>query len=229
VSRRFAQNLEMTASYNWSRCIDNGGYLGSFNAASTAEFTDPYNTNTDKAVCSFDQTHVFKLNGLYALPFHGNRFVEGWQLTGILTANSGLPVNISDGYDEATGGSTVALVPRPNYVSGCQQIVGKIDEWFNPGCYSLEAPGTLGNLGRNTVRGPGFKDFDFALLKDTKLREAMSLQFRAEFFNIFNIDNYGLPNNTLYLGGGGPNLPAGQITSEAGKPRQIQFALKLIF
>jgi hypothetical protein len=229
VTRRFAQNFEMTASYNWSRCIDNGGYLGSFNAASTAEFTNPYNTNTDKAVCSFDQTHVFKLNGLYALPFHGNRFVEGWQLTGIVTANSGLPVNISDGYDEATGGSTVALVPRPNYVSGCQQIVGKIDEWFNPGCYSLEAPGTLGNLGRNTVRGPGFKDFDFALLKDTKLREAMSLQFRAEFFNIFNIDNYGLPNNTLYLGGGGPNLPAGQITTEAGKPRQIQFALKLIF
>jgi hypothetical protein len=79
------------------------------------------------------------------------------------------------------------------------------------------------------VRGPGFKDFDFALLKDTKLREAMNLQFRAEFFNIFNIDNYGLPSNTLYLGGGAPNLLAGQITTKAGKPRQIQFALKLIF
>jgi len=95
VSRRFARNFQMTASYNWSRCIDNGGYLGSFNAASTAEFTDPYHTNTDKAVCSFDQTHVFKLNVLNALPFHGNRFVEGSQVTGIVTANSGLPVNIS--------------------------------------------------------------------------------------------------------------------------------------
>jgi hypothetical protein len=140
-----------------------------------------------------------------------------------------LPVNISDGYDEATGGGTVAMTPRPNYISGCNQIVGKVNEWFNPGCYSLEAPGTLGNLGRNSIRGPGFKDFDFALLKDTKLRESMNLQFRAEFFNIFNIDNYGLPNNTLYLGGAAPNLLAGQITTEAGKPRQIQFALKLIF
>ncbi len=229
VNRRFSNNFMVTASYNWSRCIDNGGYLGSFNAASTAEFTDPYNTNIDKAVCSFDQTHVFKLNGLLALPFHGNRFVEGWQLSGIVTANTGLPVNISDGYDEATGGSTVALTPRPNYVSGCQQVVGKINEWFNPACYSLEAPGTLGNLGRNSIRGPGFTDIDFALLKDTKLRENMNLQFRAEFFNIFNINNYGLPNNTLYLGGAAPNLLAGQITSEAGKPRQIQFALKLIF
>jgi hypothetical protein len=135
---------------------------------------------------------------------------------------------ISDGYDEATGGGTVPLTPRPDYISECQQIVGKVSEWFNPACYALEAPGTLGNLGRNTVRGPGFTNVDFALLKDTKLGEAMNLQFRAEFFNIFNIDNYGLPNNTLYLGGG-PNLLAGQITSEAGRPRQIQFALKLIF
>jgi len=57
----------------------------------------------------------------------------------------------------------------------------------------------------------------------------VNLQFRAEFFNIFNVDNYGLPSNTLYLGGAAPNLLAGQITTEAGKPRQIQFALKLIF
>lgn len=229
VTKRFAQNYQLTASYNWSRCIDNGGYLGSFNAESTASFTDPYNLNLDKAVCAFNQSHVFKLNGLVALPFHGNQFVEGWQITTIVTLNSGLPVNVEDGYDEATGGSTVALVPRPNYVSGCQQVVGKVDEWFNPNCYALEAPGTLGNLGRNTVNGPGFKDVDFALLKDTRLRENMNLQFRAEFFNILNIDNYGLPNISLFEGGGIRNPLGGQITTEAGKPRQIQFALKLVF
>lgn len=229
VNRRFTKNFQATASYTWSRCIDNGGYLGSFNISSTAAFTDPYNTNIDKAVCSYDQTHVFKLNGLYLLPFRGNRFVEGWQFTGIITANSGLPVNVADGYDEAAGGTPVALVPRPNYNSGCTVQVGKVDEWFNPGCFSLEAPGTFGDTGRDTVRGPSFRDIDFAILKDTKLRENMNLQFRAEFFNIFNFDNYGLPNNSLFLGGGGHNLLAGQITTEAGKPRQIQFALKLVF
>jgi hypothetical protein len=116
-------------------------------------------------VCGYDQTHVFKLNGLYALPFHGNRFVEGWQLTGILTANSGLPVNMSDGYDEATGGSTTSQL--------CSRI-------------------TI--LGR-PVRGPDFKDFDFALLKDTRLREAMSLQLRAEFFNIASRGRFSSRSN----------------------------------
>jgi len=69
----------------------------------------------DKGVCSYDTTHTFRASALYALPFHGNRFVEGWQLTGIVTANTGLPFNISDGIDEV--GYTGSGTPRPNCVS----------------------------------------------------------------------------------------------------------------
>jgi hypothetical protein len=235
LNKRFTHDFQMTASYTWSRCLSNGEYLGSFNSASTGAFTNPYQLNEDKAVCSFDQTHVFKVNGLYALPFRGNRFVEGWQISGLLTANSGLPVNIADGYDQATGGDTVALTPRPNYVPGCQVQVGQVNEWYNPNCFSIEAPGTLGNVGRNTVRGPNFVDTDFAVLKSTKLAENVSLQFRAEFFNIFNHTNLGLPStglggSSLFSNAEGDRIPsAPQITTMTGTPRQIQFALKLIF
>ena len=234
ANKRFAQHFQASVSYTWSRCIDNGGYLGSFNSNSTGNFINPYNLNSDKGVCAHDITHVFKANGLLSLPFHGNRVVEGWQISGILSANSGLPLNIADGYDEAAGGTPVAMAPRPDYVSGCQVQVGKVNEWYNPQCFVLEAPGTLGNTGRNTVRGPNFVDTDIGISKDTKVRENLSVQFRAEFFNIFNHTNFGLPTGglggaSLFVGGGARNGSAGQITSMVGTPRQIQFALKILF
>jgi len=235
VNHRFSDHFQMQGSYTWSRCIDNGGYLGSFNTNSTGDFMNPYQLNIDKGVCSYDQTHVFKVNGLVALPFRGNRFVEGWQISGILSANSGLPFNIWDGYDQVTGGGVVSLVPRPNYVPGCKVQVGQVNEWFNPSCFTIEAPGTFGNLGRDTGRGPNFWNTDLAVLKQTKLLESLNLEFRAEFFNIFNHTNLGLPiyglnGAPLFVDAQGDRNPsAGQITSMVGTPRQIQFALKLVF
>lgn len=234
VNKRFSRDFQGLVSYTYSHCLDDGAYLGSFNTAGTGAFTNPYNLGSDKANCSQDATHVFKINGLWALPFKGNRLVSGWQMSNIFSATTGLPVNIQDGYDEATGGATVSLTPRPNAVSGCQVQVGNANNWFNPACFTLEAPGTLGDLGRNTMRGPGFWDADIAALKNTRLREGLDLQFRAEFFNIFNHTNYGLPSRQLggaqlFVGGGGRNLSVSQITSQNGTPRQIQFALKLIF
>ncbi|HLK51431.1 MAG TPA: carboxypeptidase regulatory-like domain-containing protein [Bryobacteraceae bacterium] len=234
VNRRLTKNVQALVSYTWSRCIDNGGYLGSFNSNSNGAFTNPYNLNSDKAVCSYDQTHVFKVNGLVTLPFQGNALIKGWQISGILATNSGLPVNIQDGYDEAAGGTPVALTPRPDYVPGCQVQVNKVNQWYNPQCFTLEAPGTFGNLGRNIVRGPRFFNTDIALLKDTKVTEKLNAQFRAEFFNILNHTNLGLPSTgigggSLFLGGGTRNPAAGQITTFSGPPRQIQFALKFLF
>jgi hypothetical protein len=158
-------------------------------------------------------------------------------VSGIVSATSGTPVTLLDGFDMAGSGTS----PRPNYVAGCNpysgtyngQQVGGPNLWYNPSCYSLEAPGTLGNLGRDTIRGPHFVDTDLALLKDTRIRrlsETFDVQFRAEFFNIFNHANYALPANTLFSNSAGGRLPtAGFISSIVGTPRQIQFALKLVF
>jgi hypothetical protein len=241
LNRRFTRNLQYAVSYNLQSCISDGGWLGSFNGNGQSEFMDPYNLTIDKARCSYDQKQVFKVTGVYALPFKGNRFVEGWQISTVLTANSGLPFNITDGYDESTGISNGPLnLDRPNYISGCNLQMGKVDEWFNTSCLQIPAPGTLGNLGSDAGTGPGFLDLDMAILKDTKLRENMRLQFRAEFFNILNRTNYAIPNAALYTscptGANctianytGINALAGQITNQAATPRQIQFALKLIF
>jgi hypothetical protein len=245
LTRRFTRNVQFSASYNLSNCISDGGWLGSFNSNGQSEFMNPYNLTLDKAPCSWNQSQVFKATGLVALPFRGNRFVQGWQLSGIVTANSGLPLTITDGYDEATGGSNYALPTRPDYVSGCQVYVKQVTEWYNPQCFTISAPGTFGDLGSDTLIGPRFVDFDFAVLKDTTLRENLRLQFRAEFFNILNHTNLALPNASLFVGGGsdpggvlanygnggasGRSALAGQITNMFGTPRVIQFAMKLVF
>jgi hypothetical protein len=95
----------------------------------------------------------------------------------------------------------------------------------------LQPAGTYGNVGRNTLRGPNFFNLDMALLKDTKLAESFALQFRAEFFNILNHENFDLPANNVFSASGAINASAGRITgtSPGSQPRQIQFALKLTF
>ena len=95
----------------------------------------------------------------------------------------------------------------------------------------MQPVGTFGNAGRNTLSGPKFFDTEVALLKDTKLTEQFRLQFRAEFFNIFNHENFYVPNNNIFSASGAVNANAGVITASnpGATPRQIQFGLKLNF
>lgn len=122
------------------------------------------NTNVDKGVCSYDQTQVFKINGLVTLPFDESALVKGWQISGIFAANSGLRMNIQDGYDEAAGGTPVALTPPPDYMPGCQVQVGKVNELYNPQCFTLKTPGTRRRQlvrGRRWAKRSGRTDPDF--------------------------------------------------------------------
>jgi hypothetical protein len=107
-------------------------------------------------------------------------------------------------------------------------ILHKQTEWFNPNAFVRPAAGTYGNLGRGTFTGPGLADVDFSLLKNTSLTERTTLEFRAEFFNLFNRVNFGPPNTTVFAGGA-VSASAGLIATLATNPRQIQFGLKLIF
>jgi len=140
-------------------------------------------------------------------------------------------LNVNTGFDRANFSS--GETPRPNYVAGCDPYAGahKVGEWYNPQCYTLEPVGTLGNTGRNTLRGPGFFDTDFSLSKDTQINEQFRLQFRAEIFNIFNHENFGNPVNNVFSASGAYNASAGTITTTnvGSTPRQIQFGLKLNF
>jgi len=244
--RHAARGVTMQASYTYSHCIDDGSAAYGPEGVNSQGQLDPYFPALDRGDCNFDLRHNFVANVVYAFPFTGNRLVEGWQLSGIFTAQSGSPFTVTDGFDQA-GIDSNAATPRPDLVPGCDQYIktkeataatGGIVEplWFNTACYTLEPAGTLGSLGRNTLVGPRFINLDFAILKNTKITERLSAQFRAEFFNIANRTDFGLPNAGLYggsngAGGGTPaTLPPGFIGNTIpNSQREIQFGIKLLF
>ena len=243
LDRRFRRNVQAQVNYTLSRCIDDGGSpLGSMSGGnSPTAWTNPFDRSRDKGLCYFHSKHMFRANGLVNLPFRGNRVVEGWKLASIVTWNTGLPFSVSNGIDLA--GFGYAGGQRPNYVPGCKVDVGRVNQWYNPACFTVSAPGTLGNLGRNTIIGPGLAQVDFAVSKNTTIRESLRMEFRAEFFNFFNHPQFGLSQANLFTAGAtgactasgagctNPNPTAGQITTLAGNTaaRQIQFGLKFVF
>jgi len=226
VNKALSHGVQAQVNYTWSKCIDYGGSpIGSLNGGnSPTSWSNPFDRSIDRGLCYYNVGHTFRANTVLALPFKGNGFVEGWQMTGIVTANGGLPFTVSTGFDRAfTGGGG-----RPNYVAGCKMQLGRVDQWFDPNCFSLQDAGTLGNLGRNTVIGPKLVNVDLALLKDTSLAEGIRMQFRAEVFNILNHANFALPVASVFTASG-RNATSGQITSTTTTSRQVQFGLKFIF
>jgi hypothetical protein len=254
LSRRLTRNVQGQVAYTFSKCIDDGGSpIATVNGGnSPTSYSNPYDRSADRGLCYYHGKSTLRVNGLVDLPFHRNRLVEGWQLTGTVTQNTGLPVSIATGFDQ-TGYTTNTGTPRPNYAPGNPALtignitypacnnnpsLGVVGMWFNPNCFSLQAPGTLGNTGRNTIIGPGLAVVDFGVLKDTrapKISEVFRVQFRAEFFNLFNHPQFGLPNINVFTqgtnGGGSISPQAGQITTLGGNTaaRQIQFGLKFLF
>ena len=170
---------------------------------------------------------------MISMPFEGNRLLDGWMISAIVMANSGRPFSVTDGFDQAGFANNLLTRSRPDAVAGCKPILGRVDQWYDPACFRLQPAGMPGNLGRNTLTGPGLFTMDLALIKDLKLRERASLQFRTEVFNVFNHPNFGLPNTDLFVpdgtGEGSVSPIAGRITNTTTPGRQIQFGVKILF
>ena len=237
LNRRFSRNVQGQVSYTYSKSLDDGSVsygIETSEYGSTQEIENPYKPQLDWGRSNFDFTQNFRASTVIGLPFHGNRAVEGWQVTGIVSLISGPPFTVFTGFDQA-GVATILLDERPNLIPGQSNNpkVGRVNEWFNPTAFGLPAVGTFGNLGRNTLIGPNLKDVDLALMKETKISERASVQFRAEIFNVFNRANFGLPNTNVFVqepnGGGSYNPTAGQISNTITTSRQVQLALKLLF
>jgi hypothetical protein len=230
LNRRFSHGLQTQLSYTWSKCMDDAS--GTYGLEGGIPWSDPLNGSYDRGRCLFDRPQVFRLSGVYALPFKQNILVKGWQMSGVVTAQSGSPWNVTVGFDQA--GNGVAGSERPNLVMPADQIMqNAVTQWVNPAGFSLPAPGTFGNLQRDFLAGPGTVDVDYALMKETTIKEQTRLQFRAEFFNLFNHANFALPIAGAFVqtanGGGAPNPTFGKITATTTASRQIQFALKILF
>jgi outer membrane receptor protein involved in Fe transport len=230
LNRRFSHGLQSQLSYTWSKCLDDAS--GTYGLEGGIPWSNPLNGSFDHGRCLFDRPQVFRLSGVYALPFNQNILTKGWQMSGGLQVQSGSPWNVTVGFDQA--GTVVAGSERPNLVMPADQIMtGNINQWANPAGFGLPAPGTLGNLQRDFLAGPGTVNMDYAVMKETPIKEQVRLQFRAEFFNLFNHANFALPNASAFVqtanGGGAPNPTFGKITATTTASRQIQFALKILF
>jgi hypothetical protein len=230
LNRRFSRGVQTQVSYTYSKCMDDAS--GTYGLEGGIPWSNPLNGSFDRGRCLFDRPQVLRVSGVYAFPFNKNIFVKGWQMSGGLTAQSGSPWNVTVGFDQA--GNVVAGSERPNLIMPATQIMtGNVNQWALPAGFGVPAPGTLGNLQRDFLEGPGIVNLDYAVMKETTIKEQMRLQFRAEFFNILNHANFGLPNASAFVqtanGGGAPNPTFGKITTTTTSSRQIQFALKFLF
>ena len=245
--------LSFQASYTFSKSIDDtsavpGGISGSPGVILQTLPQDPFKPEADKGPSTFDETHVFTLSLIQSLPLDrvhffqplGKTLTRGWQFLDITTLTTGPPFTVYSGVQQTGVGSGGTdrpdLLAIPNFSTG--RTVR--EDYFGMGAANssffqipINVPGgtgpnhgRFGTLGRGTFRGPGFRDSDMALIKDTAFGhrgngELANLQFRVEFFNIFNEVNFGLPSNIVRGSG------FGVISRTAGPSRQIQFSLKL--
>ena len=239
LRRRLSRGLTLFVSHVWSHSIDDASNGFCSCTAGVALPQNSFDARSEKAVSGFDQRHRFTLNFVYdfyflphALSTWPKRLTEGWQVSGIYTVASGLPITpFWNG--AAPSGSGESSNDRPNVVGNANNGPKRWDAWFNTAAFVGAAAGTFGNAGRNTVIGPRTNIADFSVAKSTKIDERFALQFRSEFFNIFNHPNFALPNVTVNSSAFGtiastPDVAIGNPLGDGG-PRLLQFALKLVF
>jgi hypothetical protein len=255
------------AGYTWSKSLDDASDGIDFNFATVAFPQDSNNLAAERGPSNFDTRHRFTAAFTYQLPSFSshNRLSQGWQFNVISTAQSGRPVPIVSANDTSafpnTNFNTVSnFHQRPNVNPGVNPIVSNWESspdgigYLNPAAFIQPAVGTFGNLGRNAIFGPRFWNVDFSITKQTYLTERVSLQLRAELFNIFNHPNFALPNffiNPGFVDNGTPGNPLivpnpfaspnqGLITQTpdqaqtnpglgGGGPRVIQLGAKFVF
>jgi len=242
VTKRFSSGLTFRANYTFSRNLDDGSGVSSSQAQNqTQQALDPRDPLRDYGRSALDFEHQGSGTFSYELPFgHGKPFlnglsgaadklVSGWQANGIVTLLSGFPFTPLVGTNQS-GDGNVRNPDRPDFTSGFPGtlIPGLVSEWFDPNAFSIPKLGTWGNVGRGVLQGPGLAEFDFSLFKTTPIKESMSLEFRAECFNITNRTNLGVPNTNVFSAGK-ISPTAGRITATNSDAREIQFGIKLIF
>ena len=247
VNRRFSQGLSLRVVYTWSKALDDGDSLNGTAATNAPGLvSNPFNLRADYGLATYDVRHVAAIDGMYQLPFGRGQalggslegwhsiLANGWSVNSIVTIQSGFPFTPQLSYNPSNNGDTrnpVRPFANPNFSGPI--ILGRPGQWFNPNAFLAPSniPGNLGfygNLGRDTLIGPGLATWDFSVLKETNLHERLGLQFRAEIFNLLNRANFNTPNLIAFTPSGVSGT-AGAITSTSTTSRQIQFGLKLIW
>lgn len=235
LERRFSGGLSFVSSYTLSKAIDTVTSAREEGGAPTRE-QDARCLMCERGRSNFDARHRFVASFLYDLPLGQSKLLGGWQIGGILSFNSGQPLT-----PQHPLGSTAGFrFPRPDVIRDPNLPPSQRDpsRWFDASAFvappGVQTPGGFearpGTAGRNILDGPGFQQVDFTLQKITQVTEEVAIQFRAEFFNLFNHPNFNLPDRVFIPGPDGRNAnPNFGVITTAKNSRQIQFGLKMIF
>jgi len=242
VNHRYTNGLSLRGVYTWSKTLDDGDSLNQTTANNAPGLvSNPYDVKADWGLATYDVRNLAAISAVYELPFgRGKRFlapsngfanwaVSGWSVNSIVVLQSGFPFTPQLSYNPSNTGDTrnpVRPFANPNFTG--EIVTGNPAQWFNPNAFLQPPPnsGFWGNLGRNTLIGPGLATWDFSAIKDSKLNERLNLQFRAEIFNLLNRANFNTPNLIVFTPTG-VNGTAGAISSTSTTSRQVQFALDL--
>jgi hypothetical protein len=247
LNRRFSDGLTFRGVYTFSKVIDDGDSVNATTSGGgPALASNPFNLAVDQGLGTFDIRHLAVMSASYDLPIgNGKRFagdsqglvgglLGGWTLNSIVTIQGGFPFSPQLSYNPSNNGDTrnpVRPFANPDFHGSV--ILGSPAKWFDPSAFLAPANtatngGFYGNVGRDTLIGPGLGTWDFSVLKVTRISERLNLQFRAELFNLLNRANFNLPNAVVFTPSG-VSPTAGAITSTATTSRQVQFGLKLLW
>src|SRR6266851_3994705 len=246
IKKKIGSASQLAGSYTWSKTIDTGS--GSMvgdeytNSISSPLF---FNLKLNRGLADFNVSHNLNVNYTWMLGTpkwkmgFGVWALGGWQLGGVFQASTGVPFTPGFAGDSLGVGSTEPNINVPNVLAGpgCGSYVnaGNPNHYIRTQCFEVPNPITLrGNLGRNTLTGPGLLNFDLSVVKNNyvkRVSDAFNVQFRTEFFNVFNRANFAPPldNRNIFDATGAPIANAGLITSTQTPSREIQLALKVIW
>ena len=250
AKRSFSRGILFQANYMWSHEIDDGS-----NGSGDGDSLVAQNVSCqpcERADGIWDVRHVLSANAVYQLPFGPGKpylnqpgvarsVLGSWELSSTVVARTGFPINVTVDRSASAVPDGNNTNQRPDLVPGVSLIPpggSTIGEWINPAAFAVPADGTFGNAPRDVARGPGAWQIDMGIEKNIPLTERAQLAFRAEFFNIFNHPQYGLPLSDFSVAPGQNGF--GNIISTVstttpvspvgtGTPREIQFSLRLSF
>jgi hypothetical protein len=247
TQQRHSGGLNYKVAYTWSKNIDTVG-TGNKCAETiggTFYVDNIYDVRAQRGLSSLHTSHNLSISSGYELPFGAgktwgndwsgvvNALAGGWQLNGILTARTGLPIEVYHTFDQARNGASF-FRQRPDLAPGASNNPvlenWTVDQYFDTSAYRMPGAGWYGNLGRNTMISPGRFNMNLSVFKSFAVGETKDLQFRAEFFNAPNTPNFGIPGQVVFTNlAGSISAGAGQIDSQSNSPREIQLALRFTF